>query len=102
MKPFEAYNVYSSIICWDYKWIYVLSRFTKQNDRVLRSISLTKYVLKDKRKIIQPKMALLECGLWNEDVEELSSKNYKILTEKCGFHDTTPLEEMDFSKFLTI
>lgn len=102
LRPFEAYNVYSSILCWDNKWIYVLSRFTKQNNKVLCSISITKYVLKEKRKTIQPKAALMECGLWNEDVEELSSKNYKILTEKCGFHETTPLEEMDFSKFLII
>lgn len=102
LKPFESYNIYSSILCWDQKWIYVISRFTKNNDKTLCSISLTKYVLKDKRKTIPPKDALIECKLWNEEVEALNAKQFQILTKECGFHETTPLEEMDFSKFLTI
>lgn len=102
LKPFEKYNVYSSILCWDKKWIYVVSRFTKCNDKILCSLSMTKYVLKDGRKTIPPQDALKQCGMWNEQVEALSQENLTILTTKCGFHETTPLEEMDFSKFPTI
>lgn len=99
LKPFESYNVYSSILCWDEKWIYVISRFTKNGDKTLCSLSLTKYVLKEKRKTIQPKEALLDCHLWNQDVEELSQRNFQLLTQKCGFHETGPLEAMDFTQF---
>lgn len=102
ISPFERYNVYSSVICWDDKWIYVLSRFTKRNDKVLCSISLTKYVFKDGRKTINPRDALKYCGLYTEEVEERSNKNYDLLTKRCGFHETEPLENMDFSDFLTI
>lgn len=94
IKPFEIYNVSSRIICWDEKWIYVVSRFTKKNNTVLCSFSLTKYVLKDGRKTIPPREALEFCGLYNDEVAKISAENYKTLVEKSGFHDTTLLEEM--------
>ncbi|CCH59095.1 hypothetical protein TBLA_0B02530 [Henningerozyma blattae CBS 6284] len=97
ISPFERYNVTSQILCWDEKWIYVLSKFTKNNDKILCSISLTKYVLKDGRKTIKPKDALEVCGLYNADAAALSEKNLKILVNDCGFHETGPLEEMTTS-----
>lgn len=102
INPFEKYNVYSSVICWDDKWIYVLSRFTKNNDKVLCSISLTKYVFKNGRKTINPRDALIYCGLYNDEVEARSKLNYNLLTTKCGFHETEPLEKINFSEFIVI
>lgn len=98
IKPFETYRVASNIMCWDEKWIYVASRFTKkvQGKEVLCSFSLTKYVLKDGRKTIPPQEALQYCGLYNEEVERISQDNYKILVQESGFHDTTLLEEMKY------
>lgn len=95
IKPFERYDVSSRILCWDEKWIYVISRFTKNNGKVLCSLSLTKYVLKDGRKTIPPKEALDFCGLYNEEVAKISSKNMKLLTEESGFHETKQLEALN-------
>lgn len=92
IKPFEKYQVTTFILCWDEKWIYVMSRFTKKNETILCSLSLTKYVLKDGRKTIQPKDALEFCGLYNDEVASISAKNLKLLTEQSGFHETQPLE----------
>lgn len=94
IKPFEKYVVTSSILCWDQKWIYVMSKFTKSNGKVLCSLSITKYVLKDGRKTINPKEALEACGIYNDEVAKVSEENLKLLTEKCGFHETKPLEEL--------
>lgn len=101
LKPFEKYLVTSRILCWDEKWIYVLSRFTKNNGKILCSISLTKYVLKDGRKTISPKEALEFCDLYNEEVAKISEKNLVLLTEHCGFHETKPLEALDHT-YMTI
>lgn len=95
IKPFEKYDVSSRILCWDEKWIYVMSRFTKNNGKILCSLSLTKYVLKDGRKTIPPKEALEFCGLYNDEVAEISAKNLKLLTEESGFHETSQLEALD-------
>lgn len=101
IKPFEKYEVTSQILCWDEKWIYVMSRFTKKKRTVLCSLSLTKYVLKDGRKTISPKDALDICGLYNEEVASISAKNLELLTEQSGFHETKPLEGLKH-EYLTI
>lgn len=101
IRPFERYAVTSQIFCWDEKWIYVMSRFTKKNGTVLCSLSLTKYVLKDGRKTISPESALEICGLYNKEVAEISAKNLKLLTEQSGFHETKLLEALNH-KYLTI
>ncbi|SCU92270.1 LAMI_0E09560g1_1 [Lachancea mirantina] len=92
IKPFQRYEVRSCILCWDEKWIYVLSRFLINNGSQLASLGITKYVLKDGRKTIAPKDALEICGLLNDEVEAISAKNLKVLQEQSGFHNTTPLE----------
>lgn len=99
IKPFDRYSVTSSVLCWDDKWIYIISRFTKKNDTVLCSLSLTKYVLKDGKKTIRPRDALKYCGIYNEEVERVSQENMKILVEKSGFHNTTELEKLKLDYF---
>lgn len=96
IRPFEKYSVCSGILCWDEKWIYVLSRFTKNNGKTLCSISLTKYVLKDVRKTIPPIEALKFCGLYNEKAAKINAKNYDMLIKESGFHNTKLLEEFEF------
>ncbi|SCU93406.1 LAFA_0F16248g1_1 [Lachancea sp. 'fantastica'] len=94
IKPFQAYEVRSCILCWDEKWLYVMSRFLTKNGSQLAALSITKYVLKDGRKTIPPQTALEICGLYNEDVRKISEQNMQLLTQQCGFHKTSPLEEM--------
>lgn len=99
IKPFQKYAVKSSILCWDNKWIYVMSKFTTNNGKNLCSLSLTKYVLRDGRKTIPPSEALEFCGLYNEEVEKISARNLEILTKQSGFHETTPIEQLDHEYF---
>ncbi|AQZ10475.1 YBR096W [Zygosaccharomyces parabailii] len=97
LKPFERYQLTSSILCWDEKWIYVISKFTKKQGTVFCSISLTKYVLKEGRKTVPPRTALEYCGLYNEDVAQISQHNLELLTNDSGFHNTVPLENLEHS-----
>ncbi|CCE61447.1 hypothetical protein TPHA_0A03710 [Tetrapisispora phaffii CBS 4417] len=101
IKPFDKYSVTSNILCWDQKWIYVISKFKKDNDKTLCSLSITKYVLKDGRKTIPPKEALEFCGLYNDKVAKISEDNMKLLATQCGFHETSPLENLEH-KFVEI
>lgn len=94
IRPYQPYKVKSCILCWDEKWVYVMSKFIIGKN-TLASLSITKYVLKDGRKTIKPKDALEFCGIYNDDVEAISQANFKILTEKSGFHATALLEELD-------
>ncbi|SCU93265.1 LAME_0F03202g1_1 [Lachancea meyersii CBS 8951] len=95
IKPFQAYQVRSSVFCWDEKWIYVLSRFMIKDGTQLAALSITKYVLKDGRKTIPPQTALEICGLYNDDVQHISQRNMKILSHECGFHEVDPLVKIE-------
>ncbi|SCU84476.1 LADA_0D01882g1_1 [Lachancea dasiensis] len=95
IKPFQPYEIRSCILCWDEKWIYVLSRFLINGGLQLASISITKYVLKDGRKTIPPKDALEFCGLYNPEVSQIASRNLQLLSTHCGFHETSPLEKIE-------
>ncbi|AMD18743.1 HBL159Wp [Eremothecium sinecaudum] len=90
ISPFQRYQIRSNILCWDEKWIYVISKFII-NENEECSISITKYVLKDGRKTIKPREALEFCEIYNEKVENISRRNLKILSEESGFHDITQL-----------
>ncbi|CAR27394.1 hypothetical protein ZYGR_0I06680 [Zygosaccharomyces rouxii] len=96
IKPFEKYQITSVILCWDQKWIYIMSRYTKKNGKVLCSLSLTKYVLKEGRKTVPPRVALEYCGLYNEEAAEISERNLKFLS-KSGFDNTVELENLEHS-----
>ncbi|GAV53386.1 hypothetical protein ZYGR_0AI06700 [Zygosaccharomyces rouxii] len=96
IKPFERYQISSVILCWDQKWIYVMSRYTKKNGKVLCSLSLTKYVLKEGRKTVSPRDALQYCGLYNDEAAEISKRNLALL-EKSGFDNIVELEKLEHS-----
>lgn len=88
IAPFSRYEISSRILCWDQKWIYVVSHFTKpgsnnptkflvgtqstkalcdastesQQDRIYAT-AITKYVFKSGRVTCAPESVLSECGL---------------------------------------
>lgn len=96
IKPFERYQISSAVLCWDKKWIYIMSKYTKKDGKLLCALSLTKYVLKEGRKTVPPREALEYCGLYNEEVAEISARNLKIL-EESGFDSTAELENLEHS-----
>ncbi|KAH3670854.1 hypothetical protein WICMUC_004823 [Wickerhamomyces mucosus] len=91
IKPFERYSIKSKIAAWDEKWIFILSKFVKNNDQVA-SVTITKYVLKDGRKTIRPFDAFKFQGIWTEDAEKTNQKNLKKVE---FFIDNHEIEELD-------
>jgi hypothetical protein len=88
IAPFSKYEISSRVLCWDQKWIYVVSHFTKpgsnnanhsilgvpmekasdhkepqdQLDQIYAT-AITKYVFKQGRKTCTPDSVMHECGL---------------------------------------
>ncbi len=89
IPPFAKYEISSRVLCWDQKWVYVVSHFAKpgsnnptkyvlgsakakkstkhknnetQQDCIYAS-AITKYVFKEGRITCTPESILLECGL---------------------------------------
>ncbi|KAF2008829.1 hypothetical protein BU24DRAFT_415567 [Aaosphaeria arxii CBS 175.79] len=92
IAPFARYEISSRVLCWDEKWVYVVSHFTKpgsnkpteyllgpkntkkstsseqqakvddQQDRIYAT-AITKFVFKQGRKTCSPESVMLESGL---------------------------------------
>lgn len=95
IAPFQPYRITSNIFCWDRKWIYVLSNFTVDKGSTVVSLSITRYVLKDGRKTISPEDALKTCGMYNDEVVEISERNLKYMEENLGFENIRKLLELN-------
>lgn len=77
IKPFEKYEIITRLLCWDGKWIWVVSHFVSlgknQNKdgsgdgkRKIFASTLSKYVLKHGRITVPPEDVLRESGLLPE------------------------------------
>ncbi|KAF0327742.1 capsule polysaccharide biosynthesis protein [Colletotrichum asianum] len=99
IAPYEAYELWTRVLTWDEKWIYLVSHFVKAgkfvpseyamqpgstakksrsrgntvNDpqKAVFASSIARYVFKNGRKTVPPEKALLECGLLPGDEAEL-------------------------------
>lgn len=113
IAPFARYEISSRILCWDQKWIYVVSHFTKpgsnkpaqyvlgssreackvhnvedQQDRIYAT-AITKYVFKTGRVTCSPESVLMECGLVpspSSKAEDDSHWSWKRVQEECSKH----------------
>lgn len=86
IAPLEKYDVWSRVLCWDAKWLYVVSHFVQQGahrphvtvvgdakrndtecpaefERALFASAISKYVFKAGRVTVVPEAALIEAGL---------------------------------------
>jgi hypothetical protein len=85
IAPFSKFEISSRVLCWDEKWVYVVSHFTKPGsnsthhiisgqstqeqclvtDRLdgIYATAITKYVFKEGRKTCTPESVMQECGL---------------------------------------
>ncbi len=90
IKPYQRYDVKSRILGWDSKWIFILSKF--ESGAGLHAVSITKYVLKDKRKTIAPVKALEFCGY---DVEKYSEESRKGVEMVDWFIETGDVEKLE-------
>lgn len=78
IKPFARYHIDSRILAWDDKWIFILSKFVLNGSEAVASTCVTKYVLKDGRKTVQPIEAIKFQGLYNDDAAKQNEENLKL------------------------
>ncbi|AAS51606.1 ADL314Cp [Eremothecium gossypii ATCC 10895] len=94
IAPFQRYTIDSCVLCWDDKWIYVLSRFMLPGVELPCAVSITTYVFKDGRRTITPREALEACELYNEDVEHIAQENLKTVLDHNSFTPTDRLYKL--------
>lgn len=81
IKMFQNYKITSNVMAWDNKWLYVLSKFTI-GDNKLCAVAVTKYVFKKKGRVtLRPSEFIAECGLYNDEVEEISQQNLSLVSD---------------------
>lgn len=79
IKVFQRFSILSSILAWDEKWLFVLSKIV-HSDGKLAAVSVTKYVFKKHGRVsMKPKDYLTHCGLYNEAVEKINQENIKLV-----------------------
>ncbi|KAF2474315.1 uncharacterized protein BDR25DRAFT_385792 [Lindgomyces ingoldianus] len=108
IPPFAHYEISSRVLCWDEKWIYVVSHFTKsgsnkptrflvsppaakaspfsdtkkfgdQQDRIYAT-AITKYVFKAGRVTCPPESVMLECGLFPSKPSSEQTQGFENIT----------------------
>ncbi|ODV98600.1 hypothetical protein PACTADRAFT_1067 [Pachysolen tannophilus NRRL Y-2460] len=95
ITPLARYHVISEVLCWDEKWLFVLSKFafpTGKNQYKTCCNCITKYVFKNGRITIPPVEAMKICGLWNEKVEKISKSRYHMIEH---YVNQDELDEID-------
>lgn len=101
IKPYQPYELWTRVISWDDKWLYVVTHFVqagvfqpeeyvmqpwrgKSGEQRLKgdaaetvkavfASSVARYVFKNNRKTIPPEQALKRVGLWPTDDAELAN-----------------------------
>jgi len=71
IKPFEKYEVVTRLLCWDTKWVFVVSHFVAlrkgpDGKRKIFATCISKYVFKQGRITVPPEEVLRESGLLPE------------------------------------
>ncbi|KAL2864067.1 acyl-CoA thioesterase [Aspergillus lucknowensis] len=82
IKPLQRYEIWSRVLAWDEKWVYVVSYFVKKgslgrdgnfsgdldldpkgNAKAVLASCMARYVFKEGRLTVMPERVLQECGL---------------------------------------
>ncbi|KAH8693934.1 hypothetical protein BGW36DRAFT_384000 [Talaromyces proteolyticus] len=93
IKPLQKFEIWSRVLAWDEKWVYVVSYFVRAgtkkkskksvsengkaaeqpDDNGVLASCIARYVFKDGRITVKPKLALQDCGLIPEESDENNS-----------------------------
>ena len=74
IRPFQKYEIWSRVLSWDEKWVYVISYFVSSNytmgqngvmpgEESILASGIARYVFKDGRKTVRPVEALTDSGV---------------------------------------
>ena len=71
IKPYERYEVRSRVLCWDEKWLLIVTWFVrptrgKGREETILASALSKYVVKKGRFTVKPERCLRYAGLLSE------------------------------------
>ncbi|KAH8667318.1 hypothetical protein BGZ60DRAFT_377849, partial [Tricladium varicosporioides] len=61
IKPYQKYQIWSRVLAWDEKWMYIASYFVK--DGAIFASAISKYVFKQGRKTIRPEEVFQKLNL---------------------------------------
>jgi hypothetical protein len=107
IPPFARYEISSRVLCWDQKWIYVVSHFTKPGSNkptklVLGSkeerageenskdsvyaTAITKYVFKQGRITCTPESVMKDCGLFPDEAGPSDGWSLEQVQDECNKH----------------
>lgn len=107
IPPFAKYEISSRVLCWDQKWIYVVSHFTKpgsnkptklvlgsQEERSssenskdgVYATAITKYVFKQGRITCTPESVMRDCGLFSAESGSNDGWTLEEVQEECRKH----------------
>ena len=81
IRPLQKCQIWSRVLTWDEKWVYIVSYFVSSNyakepnaripaeENILAS-GIARYVFKDGRKTVRPVEALTDCGVLSLQTDE--------------------------------
>lgn len=77
IRPLERYQICSRVLCWDEKWIYVVSQFVScpsinGKERSVFASSMARYVFKEGRRTVSPDIVLAELGLTRKEHPDMA------------------------------
>lgn len=92
LKPFQKFKISSRVLAWDRKWLFVMSKFMTDDNKVA-AIAITKYVFKVGRLTIAPEEYLKFCNFLDEENHEINAKNYKLVKYLVDVNDIEKIAE---------
>ncbi|MCJ1389644.1 hypothetical protein MMC18_002501 [Xylographa bjoerkii] len=111
IKPYEAVDIYTRVLSWDRKWLYLVSYVVKKGSRpvaytlqpwkkgtrkatqpVVCATSVAKYVFKQGRMTISPELVLQEAGFLPAKPTDLKVESAYTDSEEKGIDAMEPAE----------
>lgn len=85
IRPLQKYAIWSRVLAWDEKWVYVVSYFvgslfqTVPGEEDILASGIARYVFKDGRKTVPPRVALMDCALLPKNDQAIEVERIKGL-----------------------
>lgn len=113
IKPYQGYEMWTRVLSWDEKWVYIVSHFVekgrvtpreyllqgkkgdgkgKMEQKYVLASSIARYVFKSGRKTVPPWNPLVDCNLLPQP-PSLKGEDGTVLEEKKSGGDKTEMNE---------
>ncbi|RCK55500.1 hypothetical protein Cantr_03925 [Candida viswanathii] len=92
LKLFQKFKISSRVLAWDKKWLFVMSKFVTDDNKVT-AIAITKYVFKVGRLTIAPEEYIKLCNFWDDENQAINAKNYELVKYLVDVEDIEKIAE---------